>query len=142
MAERTKLNFTGAQIDSILQDIDSHVSYAVEQEFTNEQKAQARTNIGASAEVNAVLTDEQELASAQKIQARTNIGATSPDAIEDVEDTNSEVQDDLNGKVDFSKAQSLSEQSKKLVQSNMGLDIEEKNEHMIIPVGLDSAGKL
>ena len=53
---------------------DSAVLYTP-QALTNEQKAQARTNIGADTVQGAVLYTPQTLTNEQKAQARTNIGA-------------------------------------------------------------------
>lgn len=51
------------------------VRYDAAQELTDEQKAQARTNIGADTVQGAVLYTPQSLTDAQKTQARTNINA-------------------------------------------------------------------
>lgn len=54
---------------------DNYVRYDAAQELTDEQKAQARTNIGADTVQGAVLYTPQSLTDAQKTQARSNIGA-------------------------------------------------------------------
>lgn len=51
------------------------VRYDAAQELTDEQKAQARTNIGADTVQGAVLYTPQSLTDDQKTQARSNIGA-------------------------------------------------------------------
>lgn len=54
---------------------DNYVRYDAAQELTDEQKAQARTNIGADTVQGAVLYTPQTLSDDQKTQARGNIGA-------------------------------------------------------------------
>lgn len=142
MAERTQLDFTGPEIDEILESIESHVSFAIEQETDAIQKAQALTNIGAQGEVNAVETIEQERTDAEKACARANIDAVALDTINEVVQASEELDNTLNNKIDFTQAQELSEEQHRQVQENLGLNIKEKTSKMILPVGIDSNGNL
>lgn len=142
MAERTRLDFTGPEIDDILEGIESHVSFAIEQETDATQKARARTNIGAQGEVDAVETVEQDRTDTERARARTNIGAVAPDAINEVAQASRELDNTLNNKIDFTQAQELSAEQHRQVQENLGLHIQEKTSKMILPVGRDSSGKL
>lgn len=69
--------YSGEEIDALLGGAGTGtVRYDVAQSLTNEQKAQARTNIGADTVQGAVRYDTtQTLADAQKKQARANIAA-------------------------------------------------------------------
>ena len=142
MAERTRLDFTGPEIDDILEGIESHVSFAIEQETDATEKAQARSNIGAQEVVDAVETVEQDRTDAEKARARTNIGAVILDAINEVAQTSRELDNTLNNKIDFTQAQELSAEQHRQVQENLGLHIQEKTSKMILPVGRDNNGKL
>ena len=142
MAERTRLDFTGPEIDDILEGIESHVSFAIEQETDATEKAQARSNIGAQKEVDAVETVEQERTDPERTRARINIGAVAPDAINEVAQTSRELDNTLNNKIDFTQAQELSAEQHRQVQENLGLNIKEKTSKMILPVGRDGNGKL
>ena len=141
MAERTRLDFTGPEIDDILEGIGSHVSFAFEQETDATEKAQARSNIGAQGVVDAVETVEQNRTDAEKARARTNIDAVTPDAINEVAQASMELDNTLNNKIDFTQAQELSAEQHRQVQENLGLHIKEKTSKMILPVGIDSSGK-
>lgn len=141
MAERTRLDFTGPEIDNILEGIGSHVSFAIEQETNATEKAQARSNIGAQGVVDAVETVEQDRTDAEKARARTNIGAVTLDAINEVAQTSRELDNTLNNKIDFTQAQELSAEQRRQVQENLGLHIQEKTSKMILPVGRDNNGK-
>lgn len=141
MAERTRLDFTGPEIDDILEGIDSHVSFAIEQETDATEKAQARSNIGAQGIVDAVETVEQDRTDTERARARTNIGAVTSDAINEVAQTSRELDNTLNNKIDFTQAQELSAEQHRQVQENLGLHIQEKTSKMILPVGRDSNGK-
>lgn len=141
MAERTRLDFTGPEIDDILEGIGSHVSFAIEQETNATEKAQARSNIGAQEIVDAVETVEQDRTDTEKARARTNIGAVTPDAINEVAQTSRELDNTLNNKIDFTQAQELSAEQRRQVQENLGLHIKEKTSKMILPVGRDNNGK-
>lgn len=141
MAERTRLDFTGPEIDDILEGIESHVSFAIEQEINATEKAQARSNIGAQEVVDAVETVGQDRTDAEKARARTNIGAVTLDAINEVAQTSRELDNTLNNKIDFTQAQELSAEQRRQVQENLGLHIQEKTSKMILPVGRDNNGK-
>lgn len=141
MAERTRLDFTGPEIDNILEGIESHVSFAFEQKTDATEKAQARSNIGAQGVVDAVETVEQDRTDAERARARTNIGAVTLDAINEVAQTSRELNNTLNNKIDFTQAQELSAEQHRQVQENLGLHIQEKTSKMILPVGRDNNGK-
>ena len=141
MAERTRLDFTGPEIDDILEGIESHVSFAFEQETDATEKAQARSNIGAQGVVDAVETVEQDRTDTERARARTNIGAVTLDAINEVAQTSRELDNTLNNKIDFTQAQELSAEQHRQVQENLGLHIQEKTSKMILPVGRDNNGK-
>ena len=142
MAERTRLDFTGPEIDDILEGIESHVSFAIEQETDATEKAQARSNIGAQGVVDAVETVEQDRTDTERARARTNIGAVTLDAINEVAQTSRELDNTLNNKIDFTQTQELSAEQHRQVQENLGLHIQEKTSKMILPVGRDNNGKL
>lgn len=142
MAERTQLNFTGQEIDTILRSIESHVSFAFEQEINEASKERARNNICAQAQVNAVETVKQECTDEEKEQARTNIGAVTVDAINNVEQASRELNNTLNNKIDFTQAQELSAEQRRQAQRNLGLNIKEKTAKMILPIGRDNNGRL
>ena len=142
MDERTRLDFTGPEIDDILEGIESHVSFVIEQETDAIEKAQARSNIGAQEAVDAVETVEQDRTDAERARARTNIGAVTLDAINEVAQTSRELDNTLNNKIDFIQAQELSAEQHRQAQENLGLHIQEKTSKMILPVGRDNDGKL
>ena len=129
-------------LDDILEGIESHVSFAFEQETDTTEKAQARSNIGAQGIVDAVETVEQDRTDAERARARTNIGAVTLDAINEVAQTSRELDNTLNNKIDFTQAQELSAEQHRQVQENLGLHIQEKTSKMILPVGRDNNGKL
>ena len=82
---------------------DNFVRYDAAQTLTDEQKAQARTNIGADAVQGAVRYDAaQTLTDEQKAQARTNIGA-----------------DAVQGAVRYDAAQTLTESQKTQARGNI-----------------------
>ena len=89
---------------------DGLVSYADDQGLTAEQKATARSNIGAEAAGVAVkFTEAQVLTPAQKAQAQANLGLENMD-------------DMVSGRVRYDEAQELTEEEKAQAQANIGLD--------------------
>lgn len=141
MTEKTRLDFTGPEIDDTLEGIESHVSFAIEQETDVTEKAQARSNIGAQGVVDAVETVEQDRTNTERARARANIGAVASDAINEMTQNGRELDNTLNNKIDFTQAQELSAEQHRQAQENLGLHIQEKTSKMILPVGRDNNGK-
>lgn len=89
-----------------------NVSYLL-QDLTEDQKAQARTNIGADTK-NAVLYTPQDLTDGQKTQARNNIGAGTSNITSD--DISTQID---NNSVKFNGAQDLTEEQKLQARNNI-----------------------
>ena len=68
-------------INDNIEDIKSGRITYDEQNLTDEQKAQARENIGAANDLEVVKYIAQEVTEEQKVQARTNIGAADAEAL-------------------------------------------------------------
>lgn len=143
MADKFVLQMTGPEILDALTRAQQAVTYMPDSPVNNPE--QARRNIGAMKEgKKIVLYSEQTLTDEEKAQARANIGfdddtedalATSWESVRDIEKT-------LTGKIDCTSVQDLSKDQKRVAQANLGFDIIEKNSEMNSPVGIDEDGRL
>lgn len=77
---RDKMRLNEKAINAICEGADNAITYD-EQNLTDEQKAQARENIGAANDLEVVKYIAQEVTEEQKVQARTNIGAADAEAL-------------------------------------------------------------